>query len=198
METSILYDHISRKAIKVVSLNKGISTNDVLNMSGVVYIQIPDAPLKNGVMKMNIGHTLSPLRKRLESHLFDNFGAGANKTDMSMSNDTDDTMYIKVVKTGLIDREDALRLESLITANCAYDMTTLPNKGNCDILRLLKYNNYELRNKMYNKVIVQNHNGSPIIGAYDYDDIINGKYSIVDDIEYDLIRVGAIKAKIAV
>ena len=191
-------DKIGHNIVKVVCLNENISTNDALNMCGVVYVQIPDAPLKLGQIKVNIGHTLAPLRKRIDWHLFDDFGNPKNKTDISISRDIDDTMYIKVLESGLMTKEDALRAENLFIAQYAYDVTTFSSKPYMDIFGLLHDYPHEFTDKMYNQRITKSLYGSQYMGTYDYKDIINGKYSVIKGIEDDLFRIGVIKQKIAI
>ena len=192
-----LPDCYGNRQVRLVSLNHDIPTEKLLKLSNMVYAIIPDIPLKMGYLKVNIGHTLVPFGSRQKSHLFDNFGHPVN-TDLQMSQDTSETMYIKALELNVKDREAGLRWEGLITAQTAYDMTTLPNKDSLDFLKLIKFNQAELSNKMYNKVIFSHHKGRQIIGGWDYEDIKNGKYSVLDDIVNDLFRVGAINHKLVI
>lgn len=191
MDSKVFYDLHTNKSVKVVCLNEGMTIDEALNKTGVVYVQVPDNPLKNGLIKVNIGHTLGDFVGRQIGHFL-----SESKTSCEISQDIDETLYFKLVSDGITDREQGRRVESLMTAQCAYDMCSFANKQYCDIIRLITFDK-SLAGKMYNKRLEQTHKGKAIISVRDYNDIISGKYSILDELELDLMRVGAISHKIA-
>ena len=188
-----MYNTYTGKDIRIVSLNEGIEINELLRKKGVVYLAIPDIPIREGIVKMNIGHALEmTLGNRFNSHLLNNFGdLRVNKTDKEMCGDIDEVLYLKVLAEGIEDKYTALKLESLFTAQEAYNLCPRSDKMYCDIVHIInRYDN--VKKHMYNKLINQTHQERKLWDYKDIQDIINGKYTPSIDIESDLYRVGAL------
>lgn len=165
----------------IVSLNEGVSPRELLNTIGIVYAILPDKPLSNGIIMADIGYSLSSLNNRFAGHCFGFSGMYSN-ADLAILKDTADTIYLKVLASGIKTKAEGLRYEGLYMAQFAYD--TLPKHmrygGLSDFIHMA--NGKSLYNSYYT--------AKNYINNTDYYDIVERhKYSIVNELIADIKRV---------